>query len=165
MGRCLGDAEVAESESPGAEQIGAGAPRGVATRSEWEVELVVAEIGVEDEGTVVPDGGPEVGAAEDEEAGGASRGGGEMTTGQSIEAELRVLGLELVGGGGEGGVEGGEDAEFWREGQVVGSGPQEGLAVDVAALRSHHDTSGRAAFTCSAVTLLARPRAAAMSAW
>jgi hypothetical protein len=125
--------------------------------SEGKVELVFVEVWKEGESAVVPDAGPEVGATEDKEAGVASQGAGEVTAGQGIESELGMLGLELVGGGGEGGVERGEDAEFGRDREVFRCGPQERLVVDDVPRRSHYDTSGRAAFTCSAVTVWRGP--------
>src|ERR1041384_2698775 len=119
--------------------------------SEGELELVVVEVGVQGEGAVVPDADAQVGAAEDEEAGVACQLRGDVTAGEGVQTELGVLGLELVGGGGEGGVERGEDGELGRDGEVVRRRAQKRIAVeDVAS--GHHDTSGMAACTCSVVT-------------
>jgi hypothetical protein len=50
----------------------------------------------------------------------------------------RVLGQELVGRGGEGGVERGEDAEFGCDGEVFPRRRQERLGVDQAAPPARH---------------------------
>jgi hypothetical protein len=63
------------------------------SKSEGKVELFFVEVGKEGGGAVVPDGGPEVRAAEDQEAGGAGLGRGKVTAGHGIEGELRMLGL------------------------------------------------------------------------
>src|SRR3989304_1702894 len=56
-------------------------------------------------------------------------------------------------------VYGDEIGEFY-EGQFVAGGSQEGLVGSF-----HHETSGSAACMWSTVTVLARPRAAAINAW
>jgi hypothetical protein len=72
-------------------------------------------------------------------------GEGRSPRAEGIKGKVGVLGHELVGGGGQGGVEGGEDAELGREGQLVRGGPQERLVLLGEPGRCHHDTSASVA--------------------
>ena len=125
----IGTETVAQIKSPDTEGIGAGA-LGVGTNDyKSEVQVVTFWFWVEGKLAVVLDGGTEVVDVDAQVVGLARLWGWEVAPGEGIKGKVGVLGHELVGGGGQGSVEGGEDAELGREGQLVRGGPQERLVV------------------------------------